>query len=157
MIRQISTLFSAIWMVTVAVGCATPPTTITTNPSGAFVTVNGVGAGPAPVTYTFDYGKQPAYVVKASKSGFFDSSITLVNGVAAFSPTTPLAVGTHSIVATYGGDTNFIANAVGATVSQTIDPVGTTISLAASADPSAVGAPVTFTATVAANPPSSSA
>ncbi|HSV14609.1 MAG TPA: hypothetical protein VLI90_10130 [Tepidisphaeraceae bacterium] len=59
------------------VGCATPPTAITTNPSGAFVAVNGVGAGASPVNYTFDFNKQPVYEVKATKTGYFDSDITL--------------------------------------------------------------------------------
>jgi hypothetical protein len=58
-------------------GCATQPTTVTTDPSGAFIAVNGVGAGSAPMNYTFDFSKQPVYEVKASKTGYFDSDITL--------------------------------------------------------------------------------
>ena len=77
MVRRISTAACGLWILLAAVGCATPPTEITTDPSGAFVTVNGVGAGAAPVNYTFDFNKQPAYQVKASKSGYFDSSVML--------------------------------------------------------------------------------
>lgn len=66
-------------MVLCTVGCATQPTTVTTDPAGAFVTVDGTGAGTSPLKYTFDFGKQPAYQVTATKPGFFDSSITLTS------------------------------------------------------------------------------
>lgn len=88
MIRGFLIVFYGFSIAMAAAGCATPATAITTDPSGAFVAINGVGTGTAPVNYTFDFGKQPAYVVKASKTGYFDSSITLtpdgagiINGV----------------------------------------------------------------------------
>jgi hypothetical protein len=59
------------------VGCAAQPTTVTTNPAGAFVSVNGTGAGTSPLNYTFDFSKQPAYQVTATKPGFFDASVTV--------------------------------------------------------------------------------
>ena len=62
-----------------AVGCATQPTSVATDPSGAFISVDGTGVGTSPLKYTFDFNKQPAYQVTASKQGFFDSTITLTS------------------------------------------------------------------------------
>mgnify|MGYP001175619478 CR=1 FL=1 len=76
-----------------AVGCATQPTTVTTDPAGAFVAVDGTGAGTSPLKYTFDFGKQQAYQVTASKPGFFDSTITLTsNGSGINNGVLPLAL-----------------------------------------------------------------
>jgi len=72
-----STAVAGAMMALAGVGCATQPTTVTTNPGGAFISVNGTGAGNSPLNYTFDFGKQPAYQVTATKAGFFDASITV--------------------------------------------------------------------------------
>ncbi|HTP99298.1 MAG TPA: Ig-like domain-containing protein, partial [Casimicrobiaceae bacterium] len=66
--------------------------------------------------------------------------------------TSSLAVGAHSIVATYGGDANN-ASASSTALSQTITLPATTTTLASSSNPAAVGTPVTFTATVAGTAP----
>jgi hypothetical protein len=66
--------------------------------------------------------------------------------------TSVLAVGSHSITATYGGDTNFNGSSSTA-LSQTVNPDPTTTTLTSSADPANVGQAVTFTATVSANAP----
>jgi len=42
------------------------------------------GAGTSPLKYTFDFGKQQAYQVTASKPGFFDSTITLTSNGSGF-------------------------------------------------------------------------
>jgi hypothetical protein len=66
------------------------------------------------------------------------------------------SVGSHSITASYGGNTNFTAS-TSATFTETINPAGTTTSLTwenGSASPSVYGQPVTFNATVTASPPS---
>jgi len=69
-------------------------------------------------------------------------------GVATINPA--LAVGLHSIVATYGGDGND-AGSASAPLTVTVQlPVTTTV-LASSADPSAADSAVTFTATVTGN------
>jgi Bacterial Ig-like domain (group 3) len=60
--------------------------------------------------------------------------------------TSTLAVGTHSIQATYSGDTKFNGNL--ATVSQGVNQTTSTTKLISSANPSAFGQSVTFTATV---------
>jgi hypothetical protein len=66
--------------------------------------------------------------------------------------TSALAVGSHSITATYGGDTNFNGSSSTALI-QTVNKNATTTTLASSADPASVGQAVTFTATVSANAP----
>jgi hypothetical protein len=83
---------------------------------------------------------------------FFDGATllgtgTLSGGVAAFS-TSNLAVGNHTITATYSGDSNFIASTSN-TLTQTVNKASTTTTVSASANPSAFGQNVTFTATVA--------
>ncbi|HZP89020.1 MAG TPA: Ig-like domain repeat protein, partial [Burkholderiales bacterium] len=70
--------------------------------------------------------------------------------------TSGLAVGTHSIVASYGGDTNN-ASSTSSTLSQVINNAQTTTTtLASSANPATVGTTVTFTATVNGSNPTGS-
>ncbi|HBI25381.1 TPA: hypothetical protein DDX30_01165 [Candidatus Wolfebacteria bacterium] len=81
---------------------------------------------------------------------FFDGVVslgdgTLSGGVATLA-TSSLAVGAHSITATYNGDTNFNAS-TSAAVSQTVNKANITITLASSLNPSTYGDLVTFTAT----------
>jgi len=61
--------------------------------------------------------------------------------------TSTLAVGGHSITATYSGDTNFTAS-TSAVLTQTVNKANTTTTVASSANPSTFGQSVTFTATV---------
>jgi large repetitive protein len=70
------------------------------------------------------------------------------SGVATFSTTT-LAVGLHSIVATYAGDTlHFTSSSAPALIQTVLE--GTSTALTSTANPSAIGQSVTFTATVSA-------
>ena len=72
---------------------------------------------------------------------------TLSGGVATFSTST-LAVGSHSITATYtSGDGNFNASPASAAITQTVKKADTT-TLTSSVNPSKTGQNVTFTATV---------
>ena len=71
---------------------------------------------------------------------------TISAGKATFSIST-LAVGSNSITASYGGDTNDNSS-TSATLTQTVNKTNTTVTLASSANPSAYGASVTFTASV---------
>jgi Ca2+-binding RTX toxin-like protein len=82
-------------------------------------------------------------------------SLAVVNGnnQAAYT-TSALSVATHSITATYQGDTNFTTSTSGA-VSQVVNQDTTTTSLSSSANPSVYGQGVTFTATVSASSPGS--
>ncbi len=69
--------------------------------------------------------------------------------------TSSLAAATHSIVAKYGGDANNAASA-SAALAQVVNKAASTTTLRSSANPSAVGASVTFTATVAGSSPTGS-
>src|SRR6266702_859941 len=74
-------------------------------------------------------------------TGTLDSS-----GIATLT-TASLAVGAHSITASYGGDTNFDPSS-SSPLSQTVNKAATTVTSISSANPSVFGQPVTFTATV---------
>ena len=80
-------------------------------------------------------------------------SVPLTFGTATFS-TSSLAVGSHSITAVYGGDTNF-AGSTSNSAAQAVNPANTTASLASSPNPSTFGQSVAFTATVSASTPGS--
>lgn len=67
-------------------------------------------------------------------------------GSASFS-TVALGVGSHAITAAYGGDGNFLASA-SSVLTQVVGSNATSVTLASSANPSAVGQAVVFTATV---------
>lgn len=74
-----------------------------------------------------------------------------LNGNSASLTTSTLSLGTHSITANYGGDAVFAAS-TSKVLTQTVSNTTTTsTSLASSANPSTVGQPVTFTATVTPN------
>jgi len=86
---------------------------------------------------------------------FLDGTTTLGTGtlnssaVTTFTTST-LVVGTHSVTAAYGGDSNFAAK-TSAAVTETVTPavtVATTTALVSSAPSASSGAPVTFTATI---------
>ncbi len=66
--------------------------------------------------------------------------------------TAALSVATHSITATYVGDTNF-ATSTSAAVSQVVNKASTSTSLTSSVNPSVFGQSVTFTATVSVTAP----
>ena len=72
---------------------------------------------------------------------------TLSGGTATFSIST-LAVAAHSIAVVYVGDTSFLTITSGM-LAQTIKQAATNNSLSSSANPSALGQAVTFTATIA--------
>jgi hypothetical protein len=64
--------------------------------------------------------------------------------------TSSLAAGTHSITASYGGDANDFTS-TSAAFSETVNIASSTTALAASANPSIAGKPLTLTATVTTN------
>ncbi len=135
------------------VGTAEPvnstTTTLTSNPNpsgfGQSVTftvtiVTGAGTGnltgTVSITDTFGGNTTPLATGLAVNA----------SGVATFSTTT-LAVGVHSIVATYNGDTMHFTSTSAPALIQTVLE-GTSTSVTSTANPSAVGQNVTFTATV---------
>src|SRR5439155_20067708 len=71
---------------------------------------------------------------------------TLSSGQATFT-TSSLPAGSLKIVAVYGGDTQF-ASSTSAALTQTVNKAATTTVLGSAPNPSSVGQPVTFTATV---------
>jgi hypothetical protein len=101
----------------------------------------------SPVTFT-------ATVTPATATGtvtFADGATTLgtgtlSSGTATYS-TSALAAGSNSITASYGGDTND-SSSTSTTLTQTVNKGNTTVTLISSANPSAYGSSVTFTATV---------
>ena len=58
-------------------GCATPTTSIVSQPPGALIAVDGVNVGTAPVQYKFDFRHTPTTVVVASKEGYISEQIAL--------------------------------------------------------------------------------
>ena len=59
-------------------GCATPTTSIVSQPPGALIAVDGVNVGTAPVQYKFDFRHTPTTVVVASKEGYISEQIALI-------------------------------------------------------------------------------
>ncbi|MFQ5459526.1 MAG: Ig-like domain repeat protein, partial [Anaerolineae bacterium] len=106
----------------------------------ASVTVVAPGAGTPTGTVTFKEG------VTTLGVGFVGAG-----GTAEFS-TASLAVGSHPVTATYDGDASFAASTSGP-VSQVVDPASTTTTVTGTPNPSFIGDPVTFVATVVAVAP----
>ena len=82
---------------------------------------------------------------------FFDGATTLGTGVlsagSATYTTSALTIGSHAIVATYGGDSNFGGSA-SSTLTQVVNKYATSTSVSSGTNPSTFGSPATFTATV---------
>src|SRR5207245_2602817 len=66
-----------------------------------------------------------------------------------------LAIGTHSVTASYAGDSNFLNSA--ATLTETVGKASTGTVIVSSANPSVSGQTVTFTATITVGSPGSTA
>jgi hypothetical protein len=64
-------------------GCATPDTSIISQPPGALIAIDGVNVGTAPVQYKFDFRQTPTTVVVASKEGYISEQIALNSGSSA--------------------------------------------------------------------------
>ncbi|MBI0384610.1 Ig-like domain repeat protein, partial [Streptomyces albiflaviniger] len=116
------------------------PVTVT-----ATVTAVSPGAGTPTGTVTLDFGDGTPTVTQPVSAGQATATHTYTG--AAGSP--------YAIIATYNGDTNFLTSL--GTDSQTVQPAATATAVTAAPDPSAVGDPVTFTATVTAVPPGAGA
>ncbi len=106
-------------------------------------------------------GNSPTGTVSFTDSGasIGCAAVPLIGGAATCS-TALLAQGTHTIVASYGGDAGNMGSS--GMVSQVVNagggggPTATTTTLVSSANPAASGASVTFTATVTGNAPTGS-
>ena len=138
----------------VSMGGKTPTTTTlasSANPSlvGASVTFTATVAGTAPtgtVAFTDGGSTITGCGAMALPAGAANSKIATCS-------TSSMSAGTHSIVATYSGDAGNNGS-TSATLSQVVNSkVPTSTSLSSSANPSLIGASVTFTATVAGTAP----
>ncbi len=112
------------------------PVTVT-----ATVTAVSPGAGTPTGTVTFDFGDGTPTVTQPVSASQATAAHTYTG--ASGSP--------YAITTTYSGDTNFLTSL--GTDSQTVQPAATATAVTTAPDPSAVGDPVTFTATVTAVPP----
>jgi hypothetical protein len=89
----------------------------------------------------------PTGTVTFSDGGSQIGTATLDSrGIATIVPASPLALGSHAITASYGGDQNFAASTTSLT--QTVSPAATTTAVTSSANPAAPGQAVIYTATV---------
>ncbi|MFE9007180.1 Ig-like domain repeat protein [Streptomyces sp. NPDC007875] len=116
------------------------PVTVT-----ATVTAVSPGAGTPTGTVTLDFGDGTPPVTAPVSGGQATATHTYTS--AAGSP--------YPISATYNGDADFQTSL--GTDSQTVQPAATATAVTAAPDPSTVGDPVTFTATVTAVPPGAGA
>ncbi|MFE2678963.1 beta strand repeat-containing protein, partial [Streptomyces hygroscopicus] len=112
------------------------PVTVT-----ATVTAVSPGSGTPTGTVTFDFGDGTATVTQPVAAGQAAGTHTYTG--ASGSP--------YAITATYSGDADFLTSL--GTDSHTVQPAATATAVATATDPSAVGDPLTFTATVTAVPP----
>jgi hypothetical protein len=134
---------------TTAVADTTTTVSSSANPSasGQTVTFTATVTPVAPATGT------PTGAVTFLDGGASIGSGTLSGGSATFI-TSSLSVATHTITVNYGGDANFNIS-TSANLLQTVNAAmgGTTTTVSSSANPSAFGQSVTFTATVSAVAP----
>jgi hypothetical protein len=104
-------------------------------------------------TVASDGGGTPTGTVQFAIDGAnVGGPVTVTSGVAASSPISSLALGVHSVTATYAGVTRF-ATSTGSLPSQSVIRSDTTTTLTPFTNPSVFGQPVTFTATVAPTAP----
>jgi hypothetical protein len=82
--------------------------------------------------------------------GVSQTPVTLSSGAATF-VTSTLSAGSHSIQATYSGDSNF-GGSTSNTVTQIVNAAGTATAVSSNGNPSNFGQQVTFTATVTPSP-----
>jgi predicted secreted protein len=120
------------------------------NPSvfGQAVTFTATVSAVAPATGT------PTGSVTLLDGSITLGTATLSTGGKATFTTRALPVGSHTITLSYGGDSNFITSTSTA-LTQAVNQDATTTTVAASANPSVSGQPITFTATVKAVAPGS--
>jgi uncharacterized protein (UPF0548 family) len=122
------------------------PTTTTVissaNPSAFGASVTFTATVTPPVNGT------PTGTVTFSDGSSTLGQATVSAGIATYSSAS-LAIGAHSITASYSGDSNFTGS-TSIALSQVVQKATTTTALSESANPSAFGASVTFTATVTA-------
>jgi hypothetical protein len=138
---------SAVMTQTVSGAASTTTVASSPNPStfGQSVTFSATVSATAPATGT------PTGSVTFKDGSTVLGTGTLNVGTVTFSTST-LAVGSHSITAVYGGDTNFSGSA-SAALTQTVTTASSTTNVTSSQNPSVSGQVVMFTAAVSAMAP----
>ena len=126
--------------------------------SAVATTTTTVGASPNPSTFgqavTFSTtvtstGGTPTGDVALVIDGTTVETVALnPSGVADFTPIKTLVAGAHTIRVDYAGDAQFVASNGTLDGGQVVHQATTTANVASSRDPSIVGQPITFTATV---------
>ncbi len=123
------------------------------------ISVSASSATPAfgqPETLTATVTTPSGEPIPTSSDGmvtFFDGTTALGSATLSGSPatatltTTALAIGSHTITASYSGDVNF-THSSSVPISLTVERDGTTATVVSSANPSVFGQSVTFTVTV---------
>jgi hypothetical protein len=104
------------------------------------VTAPGAGTPTGSVQFAIDGTNQGSPVSVTTTGGVTTASYTIGN----------LAVGTHTVTASYTGDTSFSGSSA-TPLTQTVSQANTSTAVVASVNPSAVGQTVTFTATISAS------
>ena len=104
-------------------------------------------------TITPPAGAGPTGTVQFYDNGTAIGPAESVSGGVATLTTSSLALGSHPITATYGGDGNFTGATTGGAFGQVVNQATTTTAVASSANPGEVGVPITYTATVTVNGP----
>jgi hypothetical protein len=105
----------------------------------ATITVSSPGSGSPSGTVTFNDGGN---AISACTAEALTSS-TLMCGV------TYASVGSHTVTAVYSGDSNFLASSTTAALTEVVNQATTSTTISSSANPSAAGQAVTYTATIA--------
>ncbi len=126
-----------------------PTTTAVSSSTGNSSVVNQPVTFTAMVTPMFAGSASPSGTVKFTDNGVTIAgcaSVTLTGGQAQCA-TASLALGAHTILATYSGDTNFVGS--NGSTPQTVNQATSATTLTSSPNPSAVNQSVTFTATIA--------
>jgi hypothetical protein len=111
----------------------------------------------APVTFTAtvasQFGAPATGTVSFRRGGTTIGTASLVSNVGTLT-LTDLGVGTHAVIAIYGGDASVLGStSSSASVNVVAPAAATTTALASSLNPSIVGQPVTLTATVTSGTP----
>jgi hypothetical protein len=122
-------------------------TTVAANPNPATVgqpvtltaTITPAASGPVPPTGSVDFFD--------ATTGTDFGQAPVSNGTATLGSVAFATVGSQTITATYSGDDNYIGSS-GSTTEMVNQQAATTTAIASSPNPSTVGQPVTFTATV---------
>ncbi|MEA2565281.1 MAG: hypothetical protein QOD49_458, partial [Actinomycetota bacterium] len=125
-----------------------PATTTTTVISSHNPSVFGQGVTfTATVTSTFA-GGTPTGTVQFFVDGVDRGTVTLASGSATSSQIANMTVTSHNVTATYAGNATYGVSTGTVTPAQTVNRAGTTTGVTSSANASAFGQPVAFTATV---------